>query len=553
MSAPAPGENEPAIPAKRRSWIVAGIVFILALDLAFAWQRAVGAHRSEFGGHPDEAGHYVTGLFVRDAAVMAGRYAAGDRPGPPMQVGKEFADTYYAHYPKIGLGVWPPVFYLVQAAWTLPFSPSRQSVMLLLCALAAAVALQLFRALRTECGVWPAALGAALLLSLPLFRESFGMVMAETLSALLMFSAMLAWGAFLDRERRGDALRFGLFAALAILTKGTGLALALAAPLAMLFTRKFHLLKRPALWSTVLLVVMVAGPWTWVTRNLGKGGWVEPGLAWSFTREALPFYVTKFGLAVGLLPLLLFGVGVLVKVRAGASQQGRWAAAGALIVAVLVFQSLVPVGFEARHLVPTLPAAMMFVVAGIGAVARRMSPIKFGTPVSSVVTWPWPLILVSAGVFTVIFPLKFKDYSGFGPLAQAVIDDTTMKDVVLVSSDARGEGMFISEVAMREARPGHVIHRASKTLASSAWSGRGYAPRFDEDEELLAFLTSGKIQYLVLDDAVPEDKRRKHQEQLRRVVAQHEERFWLVASSEIQRAGERQFAPAKLYKIQSRN
>jgi hypothetical protein len=234
-------------------------------------------------------------------------------------------------------------------------------------------------------------------------------------------------------------------------------------------------------------------------------------------------------------------VGVMVKVRAGPALQGRWAAAGALILSVLVFQSLVPVGFEARHLVPTLPAAVMFAVAGFVALVKP----RFSNPVAGVLG---VVVLASA-----VWPLTQKGYSGFAPLAQAVVGDTAPADVVLVSSDARGEGMFISEVAMREARPGHVIQRASKTLASSTWSGSGYAPRFDDDEELLAFLTSGRIQYLVLDDAVPDDKRREHQEQLRRVVAQHEDRFWLVASSEIQRAGERQFAPAKLYKIQPRN
>ncbi len=541
MSTSAPSVDPPPVGVKSRTWIVAGIIFILAVDLAFFWQRIGGAHRSEFGGHPDEAAHYVTGLFVRDATVMAGRYVAGDRPGSPMQAGKEFADRYYAHYPKIGLGVWPPFFYLVQTAWTLPFSSSRASLLLLLCALAAGVAWQVFRGLRTEFGIWPAGFGAALLISLPLFRESYGMIMAETLSALLMFSAMLAWGAFLDRERRGDALRFGLFAALAILTKGTGLALALAAPLALLFTRKFYLLKRPALWAAALLVLILAGPWTWATRNLGRGGWVEPGLSWHFTREALPYYVTKFGLALGMLPLLLFGVGVLVRVRAGATEQGRWAAAGALIVAVLVFQSLAPVGFEARHLVPTLPAAVMFAVAGFMALSKS----RASTPVAAFLG---VVVLASA-----VWPIETKGYSGFGTLAQAVISETAPADVILVSSDARGEGMFISEVAMRESRPGHVIQRASKTLASSAWSGSGYAPRFGDEEELLTFLTGGRIQYLLLDDAVPEDKRREHQEQLRRVVAQNQDRFWLVASSEIMRAGERQFAPAKLYKIQSRN
>ena len=529
----------PPAPKKSRAWIVTAIVFVLAFDLALCWQRAGGAWQSEFGGHPDEAGHYVTGLFVRDSVVMAARYAAGGFHGSPIQVGKEFADTYYAHYPKVGLGVWPPFFYLVQAAWTLPFSPSRSSILLLMCALAAVVAVQLFRVLREEFGIWPAALGAALWLSLPLVRSSYGMVMAETLSALLMFGAVLAFGDFLDREKRGDALRFGLLAALAIVTKGTGLALALAAPLALLFTRRFHLLKRPALWSAVLLIAVLAGPWTWATRNLGKGGWEEPSPSWHFTSTALPYYAQKFGFSLSVFVLLFLLAGVFEKFRGGSQNQGRWAAAAAFIVSVVVFQSIAPVGLEARHLIPALPAALMFVVAGFVTLVRRS-----------------PRASVALGVFvfaSAVWPISQKGFAGFAPLAEAMLGEAAPADVTLVSSDARGEGMFISEVAMHEQRPGHTILRASKALASSTWSGGGYAPLFKDDDEVFAYLTSGKLQYLAIDDAVPEDKRRAHQDQLKRVIEQHTDSFWLVASAEMIRDGEPQLAPVRLYKIRRKN
>lgn len=537
MTPSSPAEPIPPTPQKARPWIIAGIVLVLAFDLAFFWQRMGQAYQSEFGAHPDEAAHYVTGLFVRDALVMAGNYAASGCQGSPVQVGKEFADSYYAHYPKIGLGVWPPFFYLVQSAWTLPFSPSRTSVLLLLCALAALVAGQLFRVLREEFGVWPAALGAALWLSLPLVRNGYGMVMAETLSTVLMFGAVLAFGDFLDREKRGDVLRFGLLASLAILTKGTGLALLIVAPLALAFTRRFHLLKRPALWCAVLLVAVLAGPWTVATSHLGKGGWLEPHPSWHFTREALPYYALKFGLSLGC-AALFFGVGAWVKARACPAHRGRWAAAAAFIVGVVVFQAIAPVGLEARHLIPVIPAALMFAVAGFAALADALKrPVLAG-------------LLGVLVLASVVWPVESKGTAGFGPLAEAVRNETAPQEVTLVSSDARGEGMFIAEVAMHETRPGHIIQRASKALASSTWSGSGYAPAFADDDALLAFLTNGKIHYLVLDDSVPEAKRCAHHDQLKRVVEQHSEWFWSMASSEITRGGERQLAPVRLYKIQ---
>ena len=552
MTAEPAAEAGPPAPKKSRAWLVTAIVFVAAFDLAFFWQRVGGAWRSEFGGHPDEGGHYVTGLFMRDALLALPRFAAEKNPGAMILAGKTFADDYYAHYPKVGLGVWPPFFYLVQSAWTLPFSPSRSSILLLLCALAATVAVQLFRPLREEFGIAPAAFGAALFLSLPLVREYYSMVMAETLSTALMFGAVLAFGDFLDREKRGDALWFGVLAALAILTKGTGLALALAVPLALLFTRRFQVLRRPAFWAAVAIIVLVAGPWTWATRNLGKGGWLQPNPSLSFTMEALPYYVKKLGLALCLVPVVFLAIGVWVKARGSSPHQGRWAAAGALIVAVVIFQSIAPVGLEARHLIPALPAAVMFIVAGFDWQPRGKTAREPNRRFPLALPFPW-LIAVLLLALAANWPFVGKRFSGFAPLADAMLREAAPPDVTLVSSDARGEGMFISEIAMHEQRPGHTILRASKALASSTWSGSGYAPLFKDDDEVLAFLTSGKIQYLAIDDAVPEDKRREHQDQLKRVIEQHTDQFSLVASAEMIRDGEPQLAPVRLYKVRRKN
>jgi len=527
-----------------RPWVISVIVFIIAFDLAFFWQRSSGAFQSEFGGHPDEAAHVVTGLFIRDALVEAWHYAAGGFHGSPIRIGKEFADRYYTHYPKIGLGVWPPVFYLVQSAWTLPFGASRTSLLILLAMMAATLAWLVYRALRDEFGVVLATAGAVVVISLPLVRNYYGMVMAETLSAVFMFGAVVAFGDFLDREKRSDVIWFGILASLAILTKGTGLALALAAPLALLFTRKWALLKRPALWMAVLIVGVVAGPWTWATRNLGKGGWLQPNPSWSFTAEALPYYLGKLGVALGYVVTALFVVGLVSMLCRKVEHRGRWAAAGALIASVIIFQSIAPVGLEARHLIPILPAAVLFAVAGFAFIAKKI-PSR------------WPTVglavIVLGGTVWSILPIKMKGSSGFAPLAEQFLADATPADEVLVSSDATGEGMFIAEVALHENRPGHVVQRASKSLASSTWSGSGYSPLFSSDADLLRFLTDEKIRYLVLDDALPNDRRREHHDQLRRVAEANHDRLWLIGEADVFRGGERQSVTAKLYKIAPKN
>lgn len=589
-----------------RPWLISAIAFVIAFDVAFLWQRAAAAHLAEFGAHPDEAAHYVTGLMIRD-------YLAAGCPGSPMK----FAENYYAHYPKIGLGVWPPFFYLVQSAWTLPFGVSRTSVLLLMCALAAIVAVLVFRALQKQFGPIPAALGGLLFLSLPIVREYYSMVMAETLSAACMFGAALAFGEYLDRERPRHAIVFGVLAALAILTKGTGIALALMAPLALLLTRKWHLLARPALWASAAIVAILAGPWTWHFRNEGrlKGGWLQPNPSWDFTLEALQYYAGKMALSLGAAMCAAAAVGLLswlirsmrvprAVIPSGASgsersrgtpratadagseneiarcpstplpsapaegssaqddsvvgslEHGFWSACAALIVSIVAFQAITPVGLEVRHLLPALPAAMMFAIAGFIEVGRALSKLRgtdVGTPVSASVV-PLSLALPFFAMFLAnpffwLNPHR-KLWSGFRPLAHRILEDKARPNAkILVSSDGSGEGMFISELAMHEQRPGHKVERASKVLAKMAWSGAGYQARFAEDEEMLAFLTGSGIEYVVVDQSMPEKKRGAHHDMLRRVCEEHTDRFWLAGSSPVTRGGITDFPPIRLYRI----
>ena len=267
----------------------------------------------------------------------------------------------------------------------------------------------------------------------------------------------------------------------------------------------------------------------------------------------------KFGGALGWVPLALFCVGVVAKILPGSANRGRWAACGALVPAVIVFQSIAPVGLEARHIISILPSACIFAVAGLCALEGWLrpkveaSPVDGGTPQRKI----GAIFLLGAGVVLVALwvqaPRQIKGTTGFAILAEAMLKDAAPMEEILVSSDATGEGMFISEVALREKRPGHVIQRASKSLATSTWSGSGYTPAFSKDEDVFRFLTTGEIGYVVLDDAVPEAKRREHHDQLRRVVAEHSDRFFLLEEAELCRAGEIQPLSLRLYRITRKN
>src|SRR5689334_11391847 len=96
----------------RRLYSAGAGLFFIAVAALLSWHGH--AFRVELSSDPDEPAHYVSGLLVRD-------YLAQGVPGSPMA----FARDFYLHYPKVAIGHWPPLFYVVQGVWTLLFTPSR--------------------------------------------------------------------------------------------------------------------------------------------------------------------------------------------------------------------------------------------------------------------------------------------------------------------------------------------------------------------------------------------------------------------------------------------
>ena len=127
--------------------------------------------------------------------------------------------------------------------------------------------------------------------------------------------------------------------------------------------------------------------------------------------------------------------------------------------------------------------------------------------------------------------------TGFGPIAETLIEDSTVQDITLVSSDADGEERLIAELAMREARPGHAVLSGTLILGHPSKKGASDEPAFDSDAAMFSFLTPGKIKYIVLDDSVPDNARREHHYQVKRAIDSHLDRFWSIATCLITQRG----------------
>jgi len=484
---------------------------LLLAALVTFFQFASGSHHSELGSHPDEAAHFVTGLMVRDYLVSGFHES-------PMR----FADEYYRHYPKIGLGVWPPLFYIVQAFWTLIFPVGAGTVLWLVAALALALGLVTAWWLWREFGWVEALTGVTILTALPLVQEYSNMVMAEVLSALLMLAAAGYFARYLEGAEWRGAIGFGVCAGLAIMTKGTGLALVFVPALAILFTGRYALLKRASLWVAALLVVIIAGPWTWHFRNQGRGGWEEPNPSLHFTKAAILFYGREMGVALGGLLAVLALAGAVSLFLPKTRKPPIAICSLALVLGVWMLQSLTPVGLEARHLVPAMPALLVLAMAGLNAMTRCCSLARPGIAAGLLaVFFAWPAIFhpaaplpgygsIGKSVALSPFRIPAKQWAGFEPLAEEAMA-AGPQTRMLIASDARGEGMFIADVAARDAhRPSFTVERASKILASSTWSGAGYQSLYQTPDQVRDALAKGGVSLVVTDASLaappPHDK-----------------------------------------------
>lgn len=487
----------------------AGAGSLLLLSLFLQWTG--GAYGAEFGGHPDEAAHYVTGLLARD-------YVLAGLPADPMA----FARSYYEHYPKIGLGNWPPVFYLIQAGWMILFSPARGAVLLLMALLTCAVAALIVRSLAVELGPAPAWFGAVLFLTLPLVQTHAAMVMAEMPVALFSAAAMLAFARYLHHERTADSLLFAVWASAAIMTKGSGLALALVPPLAVLASRRYHVLRRRNFWYPVPVVAVVCGPWTLVFLDTVREGWQQAGPSREYAAAAGLHFTRELLEAASPVITLFALVGVAATcTRRGARCTPLWAAAAALVVSVLVFHAVVPASQDLRHLVPALPAWSMFAAAGLAFVWRHLTEAPHA--------WRWvAAAAVTVGLIHTGAAASGKHCGGFRTVAQDLIRAPAARaDVLLVSSDASGEGMFIAEIAMLDRRPGRVVRRGSKLFAAQDWSGAGYRLKVSHEEDVLRLLQEEGVDVLVIDNTVPGSVRQPHHSLVSRAAAKYPERLRL--------------------------
>lgn len=464
---------------------------LFAACLALAWRA--GIFRSEFGRYQDEGMHYVTGLFVQD-------FLASGQWTHPMA----FARQYYLHFPKVGLGQWPPGFSLMQTVWAWIFGVSRVSMMWGMIALTAWLALLVYRTGTRYFGPMMGAVAAILLIAAPLTQEQTAMVMAEIPLAATSFLAVSAFARFLDSERRNDAVAFALWTFAAIMIKGNGWVIVLAAPFILAASGRWRLLRNGGLWIAALLVGVLCVPYTLITEHIIEQGWDTrsfPGWAydWLSLRIHLGFVAGVLGIPLTFVALL--GAAFFLRRRDHARASRRdpfWTAMVVYGITIIAFHVAIPSSIEPRKIYQIAPVMCLLVLAGIDGLYALL-PKRI----------PAARALIAAVVLLIFaftgFSLLPEFTPGFGAaVANLIARPESRGAAVLISSNpqwADSEAGLIAEWAARDRKDGVYLIRGTKLLSHQIPAAAGqleFASNYANKDELLKALAAVPISFVIV-------------------------------------------------------
>lgn len=480
-------------------------------------QWVSGAYQAEFGGYPDEPAHYVTSLMVHD-------YIVGLKWGSPVQ----FAQDFYHHYPKVAFGHWPPFFYVVQALWMMLFSTSRASIRLEIAFTTALLAYSVYReGRRWFAGDSAPILAGLLTLCIPLVQRYTDEEMSETLLTLLCFWSVIYLARFLDTGRWQDNALFGLYFSLAVLTKGNGWLLAGVAGLAILLTRNVRLVLRRQFWIAPAIVALLCVPWQLLTLQIAERGWVgekTPHYTFTAFREFGLILLQLAGIGLAGLAVLGIAVTVLGPVLHRAVES-RPAVMFSLILCTWVFHTLVPAGVEDRKMLIAVPAAVLFIFGGGFWLADRLA---FGQRFED---WRRPAVAIAgACAFAFgVFAIPYQTHFGFVEAARFIMSRPDLRhDTILISDNSVGEGLLVSEIALRAPQPSNVVVRGTKALANVDWAGTTYRCLYSTPQQVLQAIDDLHVNLVVIDTF--RGTRDLEHNQLLRQALEDTRRFQLIRS-----------------------
>lgn len=477
-------------------WVISTGIVTAALVLLLQVQH--GFYASDLGGDPDEPAHAVTSLMVRDYLATS----LGENP-------LTFANAYYARFPKIALGHYPPMYYLIAGVWLLPFRnvASLGVLQALQIGLLAATTVWL---LRHRLPLWAGALIALAWSLTPFVLKLSVLVMSDLQLALLCLWSAMAWARFLDTPKLGWSLAFGCLAAAAILTKASAWSLALLPGLSLVFTQRWALLRSWRLWAATLPVLVFALPWQlWSSKITARG--MTGMTPTQHVTAAVPFYAEALPRALGWSIITIIAVALLHRLIVVMRRQAITSDAAvlwSLMIATMVIVLTIPAGLTSRYLMPLFFPTLIVTIIELHGLATSLAHKYRQSPM----TLQLALLVVVSSLTIAGMPGRYdKQVVGFGSALTHIVTHNGAGQAVrlLTDSDARGEGALVVAAAFHAGSGDQhlAVLRASKELASQDWMGRDYKLRANTPAETLHLLDQRNVNWVILDMSLPRESR----------------------------------------------
>ena len=473
----------------RRLPLASALSALLIFGGVAFFQFSQRADQSNLAGYPDESAHFVTGVCLLDYC----KTAFGTNP-------VAFAESYYARYPKVSFGHWPPLFYVLEALWYRVLGVTTLNAVLLSGCITAAAALILLIRLRRLHGSWIAWLAVSAFLWLPVVRRSTLLLMSDMLASLFMLLAVLAFCDAWTLGTRRYWIKSGVWTVLAILTKESALTLLVFALIALPLLGGKSLFVRRQLYRIAIGFGLVIGVTLFVyaaTGVLHSRDYPQAAVTMLDFWQRLPL-VGMFAGGASMAMFLIGGYGavevlVLRKFPASTSQVMHARIALIWLVATVISQLAARTLVEDRYFLSAyFPLATLF--------AQGLHSVEYAANWISGQRAAGFLAAAGCAVLSIVSTPASKLYdrrTGYAEIAAAIPSDPQMP-AILVSSDAVGEGSFVAERLIRDKERDGLVLRAGKMLSNSDVLGERKL-LMKSAEQVREFLNTTPVHFVVLD------------------------------------------------------
>lgn len=480
-----PGSQNNTKSITQKPWLYDVIAYMIALAILTIAMMHLHALDSGLSGS-DEGSHFLNSYLIWSYLTEA----IGKNP-------LSYAQDFYIHYPKISIGHWPPLYYsfLSLFFFILPHAPWPFLIINML--VGALPALLIARVIRKALGLQWAIVSAVIYVMIPIVLNNTIRLMLDQALASLCLLAAFIWSSYAKETRLRQGIVYAIVTSAAILIKGNGWLLGVFPLFHIILTGNWRLLLNWRTYVSGIFALLIVGIWTIVTYKISSDG---------FNYD---FGVDYFVLAISnFLPAIYSNLGflgsifVFIGILGSFYYSKKYAALKevvticlSLILATIIFHSIIPVDLDARYMSSAIPPLIILMVIGLWIVSQRIQ--WTANRQLLILTFITAIFSIQGILFLNARPTRFDMHMDI--VANEVTSNPNGM-VIVIDGNSGSEGALTAEVAIRDFDHKNYVVRSSQLLAKSDFMGHQYTLKVDKPESVLNLLDEISCNAIVIAD-----------------------------------------------------